>query len=183
LKKGGCTSDLEQIRRRFRPKPIRTLFVCESPPHQGTFFYKKDSLLYRKMKECFSDMADFLEEFKTKGFFLDDLVLYPINQMDNKQRNEHRRKGISLLARRIADYQPAAVVVLMCGIEPMVVDAMREVGLSDAPHYTTPFPRPEHQKRFKEKWLRSFRNCPSRSVQDEIILLDRLVYVWYLTLL
>jgi hypothetical protein len=93
------------------------------------------------MKECFGATADFLEEFKKKGFFLDDLVLYLINQIQDKnERNEHWRKGVSSLARRMADYRPTAVVALTGAIEPMVADAMREAGLHHVPRNVTPFP-------------------------------------------
>jgi hypothetical protein len=60
------------------PLAITTLFLGESPPHDGTFFYKQDSLLYHRMKESFGAASNFLPTFQAKGLFLDDLVLYPI---------------------------------------------------------------------------------------------------------
>ena len=98
----------------------------ESPPHGGTFFYKGDSRLYRNMKAVLrSRVADFLAVFKAKGFFLDDLVLYPINQIKDKdERDAHRRSGVSSLAGRMAGYRPLAVVAVMCAIKPMVAAAM-----------------------------------------------------------
>lgn len=172
-------SDLEKLRRSFRPKHISTLFVGESPPHGGTFFYRGDSLLHDKMKESFAAGANFLAEFKAKGFFLDDLVLYPVNQIrDDKDRDEHRRNGVSSLAQRMADYKPAAVVALMCAIEPMVVNAMRQAGLSHAQLYVTPFPaRPEHQQRFKAKMAEIIPKLPiakPSKVEDDPILQRRI---------
>jgi hypothetical protein len=86
--------DLENLRRRFRPERITTLFVGESPPQGGTFFYKGDSLLYRQMKkalkEFWTDGSDFLERFKASGFFLDDLVLFPINKREKEERERLR---------------------------------------------------------------------------------------------
>lgn len=146
-------NDLERLSLTFRPLAITTLFLGESPPHARTFFYKQDSLLYHRMKESFGAASNFLPAFQAKGFFLDDLVLYPINQIEDKnERNEHRQKGVQPPAQRMADYKPLAVVALMCAIEPMVADAMREAGLAKVPLYVTPFPsRPEHQERFKLK--------------------------------
>jgi hypothetical protein len=144
--------DLERLRRRFRPRCISTLFVGESPPHGGTFFYKKDSVLYDRMRESFNAGANcFLSEFKAKGFYLDDLVLRPINQIKDKEmRDEYRQKGVPSLARRMVDYRPAAVVALMRGICPMVCHAMCKARLTHLPLYVVPFPgRPQHQKRFK----------------------------------
>src|ERR1017187_3736632 len=119
-------NDPEKLRHSFRPEHITTLFVGESR-HNGTFFYSEDGILYRRMREAFGAGANFLQEFKANGFFLDDLVLYPINQIKDKdERNVHRQKGVSLLAQRIADYKPLAVVAVMMAIRPMVEDAMRD---------------------------------------------------------
>jgi hypothetical protein len=46
-------NELEKVRRSFRPRHITTLFVGESPPHSGVFFYKGDSQLYYRVKEAF----------------------------------------------------------------------------------------------------------------------------------
>ena len=150
VSEADSVSDVERMRQSFRPRRISTLFVGESPPEGGTFFYKGNGLLHDNMKEAFGEGANFLSEFKAKGFFLDDVVLYPINRMGDAERNMHRRKGVPLLARRMADYRPAAVVVLMCAIKPMVEDAIREAGLSLVP-YVAPFPNHWHKKSFKEK--------------------------------
>jgi hypothetical protein len=95
-------------------------------------------------------------------FFLDDLVLYPINRIkDKKERNERRRKGVSPLALRMADYRPATVMALMCAIEQMVVDAMREAGLSMVTLYVAPFPNwPKNQGRFRKKMAEIIPKLP-----------------------
>jgi len=79
-------NDLERLRHTSRPERITALFVGESPPNGGIFFYKGDSLLYREMKESFKAGTSFLSGFRAQGLFLDDLVLYPINQIKNKKR-------------------------------------------------------------------------------------------------
>lgn len=114
------------------------------------------------MKESFEAGEDFLAMFRAKGFFLDDLVLYPINQIkDEKERHAHRQNGVSSLAGRMADYRPLAVVAVMCAIKPMVAAAMHQAGLSDLPLYVTPFPgRPEHQERFKKKMAEIIPKLP-----------------------
>ena len=98
-------NDLERLRRSFRPKQITTL--GESPPHGGTFFHKEDSLLYHRMKESFGAASNLLPAFRAKGFFLDDLVLYPINHIkDKNERYKHRQSAVPSLAQRMADYRP-----------------------------------------------------------------------------
>ncbi len=155
-------NELEKVRSGFRPRHITTLFLGESPPYSGVFFYKGDSQLYYRVKEAFGNGGNFLAEFKAKGFFLDDLVLHPINQFkEKKERNEHRWKGVPLLARRIKDYRPAAVVALMRAIEPMVANAMDEAGLSSVPLYVTHFPIfPKNVIAFKKKMAEIIPKLP-----------------------
>jgi len=114
------------------------------------------------MKKAFGNGANFLSEFKARGHFLDDLVLYPINQIKEKNaRNEHRWKGVPLLAKRMKDYRPTAVVALMRAIEPMVVEAMDQAELWCVPHYVTPFPIfPKNLKAFKEKMAEIIPKLP-----------------------
>lgn len=59
-------NDLERLRLTFRPLAITTLFLGESPPHGGTFFYKQASLLYHRMKESFGAALNFLPAFQAK---------------------------------------------------------------------------------------------------------------------
>jgi len=40
------------------------------------------------MRDSFNADSGFLSQFQTQGFFLDDLVLYSINQIKRKDRNE-----------------------------------------------------------------------------------------------
>jgi len=160
---------LEEIRRSFRPQHIATLFIGESPPNGGTFFYSENSRLYFRLKKALGDRSDFLSEFKSKGFFLDDLVLHPINQIkDQPERDKHRWKAVPLFANRIKDYRPAAVVVLMYAIEPMVVEAMNQAGLGSVPRYVTPFPIfPRNLKTFKDKMAQILPKLPFTEARHE----------------
>lgn len=150
------------VRQSFRPPRITTLFVGESPPDSGDFFYNCDSRLYFRIKEAFGNAPNFLSEFKAKGFFLDDLVHYPINQIKNqKERNEHRWKAARPFGQRLQKYHPASVVILMRAIEAMVVDAMDQAGLSSVRFYVTPFPIfPRNVKVFQEKMAAIIPNLP-----------------------
>lgn len=96
--------ELEELRRRYRPHPIKILFVGESPPARGTFFYKGDSGLARYTKLSFQQvyslpdlaMADFLHGFKAAGCYLDDLCLEPVNRMKASDRRATWKEKWSL---------------------------------------------------------------------------------------
>src|SRR6516164_459292 len=75
-------TSFEEIRASYRPERITTLFVGESAPHGGTFFYNQDSGLFREIRKAFQGGAHFLETFRQSGFYLDDLVLEPVNHLE-----------------------------------------------------------------------------------------------------
>ena len=153
-------SNLENVRKSYRPVRITTLFVGESAPHGGTFFYNQNSGLFREIQKAFRGGPLFLEEFKENGFYLDDLVLEPVNHMESKGRAALCKQSISSLATRLKEYKPEAVVILLVSIKPMVLKAMHEAGLSYQP-YCTPYPGFGNQKRFHKAMAAIIPNLPT----------------------
>jgi hypothetical protein len=154
-------STVERLRESFRPKRITALFVGESVPHSGKFFYRANSQAFKYMKGAFAGADDFLEDFKARGYFLDDLILVPANQMHPKERQQLRWSSVPSLAQRLSVYQPAMVIAIMIGIEPMVRAAMNQAGLSRLPFDSTPFPGCGQQGRFKLKMAEIIRKLQS----------------------
>jgi hypothetical protein len=152
-------SHLENVRKSYRPDRITTLFVGESAPHGGTFFYNQDSGLFREIRKAFDGKELFLEDFKRNGFYLDDLVLEPVNHLDPKNRISHCRKSISSFAKRLTNCKPEAIVILLCSIKPMVVRAMHEAGLPYQP-FCTPYPGFGNQLRFRRAMAEIIPNLP-----------------------
>ena len=65
--------DFEEQRLKYRPKKIKLLFIAESRPSNGTFFYFPNSNLFDAIKEGFQrcylncgDGYDFLDFFKKR---------------------------------------------------------------------------------------------------------------------
>src|SRR5271154_2829946 len=155
-------SNFENVRKTFQPRRITTLFVGESAPHGGTFFYNQDSGLFREIRKAFNGKERFLEDFKRNGFYLDDLVLEPVNHLENKDRKSLCKGSISSLAARLRDYNPEAVVILLKSIEQIVLDAIRETGLS-CQVYCTPYPGFGNQRRFQDAMTEIIPNLPTAS--------------------
>jgi hypothetical protein len=163
----------EQVRQRFRPEEVGVLFVGESPPAGGTFFYQANSNLYEATKAAFGAAGlppgkNFLERFKALGCYLDDLCLEPVNhlKLDNplarKKRLALRVQGRAPLADRMRKQPPRAIIVVMKGIEDDVRAAAVAAGLEDVPVHALPFPaRREHRDRYVldlEAILRSLKS-------------------------
>ena len=140
-------SRLEELRKSFRPDRITTLFVGESAPESGKFFYSGNSGLFREMQKAFGGGSTFLEDFKRNGFYLDDLVLTPVNKLRDKERSALRWESVVKLADRLKDYKPDAIVIAMCAIEPMVRESMRIAGIPYEP-YCIPNPAFGNLNRF-----------------------------------
>jgi hypothetical protein len=144
-------AEIEAIRQRFRPARITTLFLGESRPASGRFFYRGNSGMTRHMRhalmpEAASDDA-FLAGFKARGFFLDDLVLSPIDKMRRAERRARWRAALPAFLARLAEYQPGAVVVVLLGMQPLLSRAIRAAGHT-MPVYGVPFPGQGNQGRF-----------------------------------
>jgi hypothetical protein len=153
-------SNFENVRKSFQPRRITTLFVGESAPHGGTFFYNQNSGLFREIRKAFQGNGNFLEDFKRSGFYLDDLVLEPVNHLDNKRRRLMCRNSVTSFVERLRDYKPRAIVILLHSIQPMVLQAMREAGLLYEP-FCTPYPGFGNQPRFHKAMAEIIPHLPT----------------------
>jgi hypothetical protein len=156
--------DHERIRPQYRPEVVRVLFVGESPPAGGTFFYAANSNLFFATREAFVRVFGegacgqgdaFLRFFKRLGCYLDDLCPDPVNKLSPAERKRLRQAAVPALAGRIGVARPQAVVAVMIAIKPHVSEALRasaDPGSQLAgPVHALPFPRPEHRARFKRE--------------------------------
>lgn len=113
----------ERLRRSFRPQAVKLLFIGESPPASGRFFYQGDSGLYRAMEEAFR-VADpslrseeFLSRFQASGCYLIDLCSDPVDHLEPKPRRTACLSGEGSLARSIAKLQPVMIATVVRSIE------------------------------------------------------------------
>jgi hypothetical protein len=142
----------EKQRLDFKPKKVRFLFIGESMPAGGTFFYFENSNLYKYTKEAFlqnfnwSD-KDFLSLFKSNGFYLDDLCQEPINHLDETTKRKARRAYEESLSNRLKDYNPKVIVTTPMSIEKNVNRAISNAGLN-INNYSLPFPAMGNQYKY-----------------------------------
>src|SRR5687767_7803611 len=120
----GNMEAVEGARARFRPERITTLFVGESAPFSGDFFYYGNNAMLlhmqRAVENALGAKGDFLARFKAYGWYLDDLVLIPVNHLTPSQRKAKCLEAQSSLANRIAEYRPLAIVSLLVRIKHIV---------------------------------------------------------------
>lgn len=162
----------EALRERFRPSPIKVLFVGESRPANGTFFYRGDSRLARYTCEAFGpegglglEMPAFLERFYSPGCFLVDLCPVPVNHLSGPERRRLRRTGEPALARILSDTRPSAIIVVMIGIAASVDRAATAAGAERVPRYVLPFPAQGHER----EYVRRLRDTIARLREEGVL--------------
>ncbi len=137
----------ERLRARYRPSDIVVLFVGESAPAGGSFFYQADSNLFFATREA-CDLAfrgvpegrDFLHWFKEKGFWLYDLAGRPVNRQRGRPRKLAVSAGVAKLAELIADTEPDFVIAVKTSIEADLRQAADRASIRGNRILILPFP-------------------------------------------
>ena len=155
----------EVVRASYRPRKVRLLFVGESPPASGRFFYHGDSGLYRAMRDAFiavdptiSD-ENFLKRFRDAGCYLIDLCSRPVDDLDRASRRAACTAAVPCLARAFAELNSDCVATLVRSIEADVRSAASRAAW-DGPLLHLPYPGRwlRHRRAFAEQLIPEIRN-------------------------
>lgn len=147
--------DVLKIRLSYKPHKVRVLFIGESPPASGEFFYfGGNNSLLKYIRQAFisvygdkcGDGDEFLQFFKENGYYLDDLSEEPINRILEKERRQLRKANIGSLAKRLKEIHPESVIIFMKSIEKDVRKALKNVGIPQENIRATKFPGSGNQK-------------------------------------
>jgi hypothetical protein len=151
----------DAARRAYQPPNVRLLFVGESPPAAGRFFYYGDSGLAVHTRQAFDaasmptfDMDSFLAFFKARGCYLVDLCRVPVNSLPDAERAEAREAGVAELAETVAQLRPDAVIAVMKDIESLVIRAVAQAGVPATPVHAVPFPSHGHGAKYEREVAR-----------------------------
>ena len=119
---GKIAASRERLRRRYQPARVRMLFVGESPPASGRFFYQADSGLFRAIRQTFVAAFpklkddDFLKTFRDLGCYLIDLCESQVDRMTPKNRRFACARGETRLGATIRRLNPEVVVTVVRSI-------------------------------------------------------------------
>jgi hypothetical protein len=103
---------------------------------------------------------NFLDSFKAYGWYLDDLVLIPVNHLTKSECKAKWLCAQNSLADRIAEHQPLAIVSLLLGMQHIIVDAAATAAGSRAPRFAVAFPGMGQQARFRSDMARIIPMLP-----------------------
>jgi len=163
------------LRARHRPGTVKFLFVLESPPTSGNFFYdptgRVTEPLFSAMMKIIgheaSSKEDGLAAFASKGCFLVDATYRPVNQIQNQ--NRRNQVILSDLPDLIQDLRSIIesqadkinIVLVKANICRLLEERLSAIGMNVInDKIMIPFPSHGNQKRFYEnmrKVLKSVR--------------------------
>jgi hypothetical protein len=157
----------EALRRSYRPRQVRVLFVGEAPPPSstGSFFYDPGASRHRVVQRVFEKafelrFADdeFLGWFRRAGCYLEDLSHDPVDGLTDKERRALYAPGAERLAATFAELRPAVVISLLRRIAPHVTAAAERSGLR-AELVEVPYPGrwPAHRIAFERTLVEGLR--------------------------
>lgn len=151
--------NIEHIRESHRPNNIRILFVGESPPKIGKFFYVESLMttfiskpFELRFNITFNNNQDFIDFFKNKDCYLDDLCTEPVDKLPPNIRKQKLIESVKPFSKKLAEMKPLVVISILKRIEPYVVNSIELSGI-DTKFYSVPFPGFGNQKRFKQEVL------------------------------
>ena len=130
---------IENIRQSYKPEQIKILFIGESAPGSGDFFYKGDTLC-GYTKKAFSAIypevqsmskMQFLDFFKQCGCFLDDLCHIPVDYQTKAERRQEYELGVPQLSERIKEYGPDSIIIIVLRVLKYIKKAMILSGKHD----------------------------------------------------
>lgn len=172
----------EEIRQSYKPKKINLLFIAESPPKGGTFFYLRNSNLYFAIKQGFDivfgnqDNKDFLNFFKEQGCYLDDLCLKPVNGLPFTTRQEERITGINPLAERIKEIEPKVIIILMKEIEGEIRTAIENSKVNTI-EFTLVTSFPAHSENNRMNCIKGIIEVLKESIKRGIIITQHSLHI------
>ena len=162
----------EKLRYSYLPRKVRLLFIAESPPSSGGFFYKhrtigRDYLFAETMRALglWPDSApmskDFdkrplLKEFQSMGCFLIDSSLSPVDKLREGERNGKLLEETSRLLNESEKLNPDTIVLVKKNVFMIVKPELekRHLAAKILNKKFLPFPSHGHQPEYRRRLRR-----------------------------
>jgi hypothetical protein len=156
-------ADYLHFRNQYIPSNTKVVFVLESPPISGRYFYNRDGALseplFRAMMKAVLEIApaskeEGLQEFASRGFFLIDATYTPVNHCKGKERNAIILQDFPLLVEALREYAPreTGIVLVKANVCELLDARLIAAGFNVLNRGAViPFPSTGQQSRFAER--------------------------------
>ncbi|MDP3792675.1 MAG: hypothetical protein Q8Q89_03010 [bacterium] len=159
-----------KLRNKYLPEKIKIVFILESPPKSGLYFYKKEG---RTTEPLFSAMMryvlkykpenkkDGLVQFKKAGLFLMDATYRQINHLPIGERDRIILDDFPLLIRDLKKVvrRNEKLILVKSNICRILENKLGDNGFTVINRGTiVPFPATGNQLKFKQKISKILKN-------------------------
>jgi hypothetical protein len=156
-------ADYKRMRDAYSPKKLRAIFVLESPPKTGKYFYNPNGLVTEQLFGAMmrllglspKDKNAGLQEFQRRGFIVVDASYEPVNGLADKARDKKILESFPALVRDLISFDSARntpLILVKANICTLLRPRLDREGFAIANHNEKiPFPGSGRQKEFHEK--------------------------------
>jgi hypothetical protein len=158
------------LRTKYQPSCFELVFVLESPPASGKYFYDPDgkiteplfAAMMKVIKENPTTKKEALTAFAEKGLFIIDATYEPVNHIKNE--NERDKAILAGLPELIVDLKNTLpndrtpLILIKANICRLLRDRLQALDFNVInDDEIIPFPSHNHQSEFHQRLLNLFR--------------------------
>jgi hypothetical protein len=163
--------DYFHLRKHYQPSKITTVFVLESPPASGKYFYDESGLVSEPLFSAMMELLNFapqtkqkgLKYFSSTGHFLVDATYEPVNKLKGKVRENAILNNYGNLVkdlRSLGNPKIINFVLIKANICRLLEPKLKSSGFNVINNgVILPFPSTGWQEDFREKipWIFKFK--------------------------
>ena len=150
-----------RLRERYRPEVLKVVFILESPPASGKYFYDETGLITEPLFKAFMELLKFepkskkdgLKYFSQTGHYLVDATYRPVNKLKNKERTEAIIADYELLVRdlrNIEAHEKTQLILIKANICRLLGPRLLKDGFNVVNNnLVIPFPSSGQQGKFR----------------------------------
>lgn len=162
--------EYKSLRNKFKPNNIKFIFLLESPPVSGAYFYDPESLEHEWLFKAMMKIIGFkfgelnvqskksgLDAFKEAGYYLIDATYKPVNQIEDRNvRNITIMEGFDGLLNEMSELKvkdkKTPVILIKANIFALFNNCLKSKGFNIINEgIVVPFPSHGQQGRFYQR--------------------------------
>jgi len=154
-------SDYVKLRGRFTPSNPKIIFVLESPPASGLYFYNPDGKTSEPLfKAIMKDVLEIapeskevgLAEFAARGYLLIDATYKPVNDLDDREADAIIASDFPELVEDLGNHAgpESGIVLVKANVFALLASKLQDTGFNVLNKgISIPFPGTGNQRKFR----------------------------------
>lgn len=156
----------KEMRDAYKPETMRAIFILESPPKSGKYFYNPAGNVNEQLFKALMQFAGIehgkkeegLRQFRDRGFFVVDASYQPVNNLKGKARDNKILEEYGALVHDLNFINPDRTIPLILvkkNICKLMEPRLKNAGFKVANDgVSVPFPGSGRQRDFRERIAR-----------------------------